>query len=92
MDCEPVRLTVGDWEVIPFHFPGATEIPSNHEAEAKRMIQSMLKAGIIEEVTHPIPRCARRFFVEKPDNIHPDVCQVLLHHHAYGLEPSRRQI
>ena len=55
VDCEHVRLTVGDMEVKPFHFPDVTDIPANHEVEVKKMIQSMLKAGIIQDVAHPTP-------------------------------------
>ena len=31
VDCEPVKLTVEEEGIRPFHFPVATEIPENFE-------------------------------------------------------------
>ena len=63
---DPVRLEMKSEGATPYHCWTPVEVNVNHEKEARIMIQSMVEAGIIEEVDRATEWCAMGFFVEKP--------------------------
>ena len=65
---DSVQLEVKSDSVDPYHGWTPVEVNANHEKEARRMVNSMVKVGIIEEVDRSTDWCARGFFVEKPDS------------------------
>ena len=63
---DPVQLEVKSETATPYHCWTPVEVSANHEKEARRMVQSMVEAGIIKEVNRSTEWCAKGFFVEKP--------------------------
>ena len=60
---ELVQLEIKPNAAAPYHCWTPATVSANHEKEARRMVQSMVEAGIIEEVSRSTNCCSRGFFV-----------------------------
>ena len=58
---DPVQLEIKSNAATPYHCWTPAEVSANHEKEARRMVQSMVEAGIIEEVNRSNEWCSRFF-------------------------------
>ena len=69
MSGDSVQLEIKGDATAPFHCWSPATVSVHHEQEARRMVKSMVKAGIIEEVSWSTEWCSRGFFVEKPGQV-----------------------
>ena len=63
---DPVQLDIKTNAAAPYHCWSPAMVSVHHEEEDKRMVKSMVEAGIIEKVSWSTDWCSRGFFVEKP--------------------------
>ena len=66
MVCDPAELVLINEDVAPHHRAWAREVPAHHMKEARALIDNLLQAGVISEVTKPVSWCTQGFFVPKP--------------------------
>ena len=63
IEMPPVKLEVDTNGTTPFNCAVAQDVSVNFDQEGRRMIRSMLEAGIIKKVSISTDWCARCYFV-----------------------------
>ena len=63
-----LKLEVKSEGVTSYHCWTPVEVYVNYKKEARRMVQSMVNTGILEEVDRATKWCVRGFFAEKPSS------------------------
>ena len=68
MDFNPAELVLINEDVEPWHRGWAREVPAHYMEEGRALINDLLEAGVISEVTKPVALCTQGFFVPKGDS------------------------